>query len=140
MTVHPARYALKEDIHVHFLAHLRICTVGLYASLCVRLSVTGSKFRLTDCIIIKKIGLFPALLARCKSWLVASLRVIGRCAHFNVKLLHCFRMRTPRIHAKFMLAPTCFEYPTHFQVYTFSLGIECISKSYTSSFLTLSIV
>ena len=25
-----------------------------------------------------------------QSWLVASLRVIGRCAHFNVKLLHSF--------------------------------------------------
>ncbi len=27
----------------------------------------------------------------CKSWLVASVRVNGRCAHFNVKLLHLSR-------------------------------------------------
>ncbi len=57
--------------------------------LCVAfcLSVTISKLRLDRRSLDQN-----SYLAKCKSfrqtWLVASLRLIARCAHFNVKLLH----------------------------------------------------
>ncbi len=48
-----------------------------------------------------------------QSWLVAHLRVIGRCAHFNVKLLHFYSdlfwndlelVKIPRLNIIFLLA------------------------------------
>ncbi len=75
-------------------AHLCLYTVGSYASLCVHLSVHLGCAPLT-CHGVQggpMWGCKYLLGASCKSasqsWLVVSLGIISRCAHFNVKLLH----------------------------------------------------
>ena len=64
--------------------HMRGGLICIILHLSVRLFVTGPEFRLDN-----NSNLLPD--ASCKSvsqsWLVASLRVIGRCAHFNVNSL-----------------------------------------------------
>ena len=59
--------------------------------------MTWPKFRLENNSYLRKYYIIASNLSVCKlqvcksfsqSWLVASIRVIGRCAHFNVKLLH----------------------------------------------------
>ncbi len=65
--------------------HMHDGLICIILRLSARLFVTGPKFRLDH-----NSNLLPD--ASCKSvsqsWLVASLRVIGRCAHFNVNSLH----------------------------------------------------
>ncbi len=65
-----------------FWAHLCICMVGSYASLSVRLMSLDQNSRLENNSYLRKYVCL-SVIARCQS---ANPWVIGRCAHFNVKL------------------------------------------------------